>query len=48
MKAIKLDSSEMICGSGGDTQNLRMGGNPSDNDAPESTSQGGYTGIFGE
>lgn len=49
MKAIKLDSTDIICGSGTDTQSLRMGGNPSDDDdAPAQTSGWGYTGIWGE
>lgn len=49
MKAIKLESSEMICGSGDGTQSLCIGGDPNnDYDAPESTSGWGNTGIFGD
>ena len=47
VKAIKIESTNIICGSGEDTQDLGKGGKSGDA-TPTSTTKWGYTGIFGE
>ena len=47
MKACEMDPNGLICGSGGDTQTMSLGGND-DGESPQATTQGGFTGIFGE
>ena len=48
VKAIKIESTNIICGSGEDTQDLGKGDSKS-GDAPTlTTSKWGYIGIFGE
>ncbi|MBQ0020176.1 MAG: hypothetical protein KBT39_06600 [Bacteroidales bacterium] len=47
VKAIKIESTNIICGSGEDTQDLDKGGKSGDA-TPTSTTKWGYIGIFGE